>query len=142
TPNIPTDTQPVTPIRIDTPNIPTDTQPVTPIRIDSPTTEIRPLTPLEASPAAPSQPVLTQTNQANEVILKGGDKLDIDAQGVFSAIRKLTQAEFESLLSGTLFQGFSEQLPSINQIRQVFEGLFPGVQFPVPAVPSIPRLPF
>jgi hypothetical protein len=85
-------------------------------------------------------------------VLKAGDRLDVDVQGVFSAIQKLSQAEFEGLLKGALFQGFSEQLSSINQIRQSFEGLFPGVSFPisipsiptpsVPSVPSVPSLPF
>jgi hypothetical protein len=76
--------------------------------------------------------------------------LDVDANGVLSAIQKISQAEFESLLKGALFQGFSSQLPSIGNIRSVFEGLFPGASFPisipsvpsVPSVPGVPRLPF
>jgi len=73
--------------------------------------------------------------------------LDIDANGILSAIQKISQADFESLLKGALFQGFSSQLPSINSIRSVFEGLYPGVSFPisipsVPSVPSVPSLPF
>jgi hypothetical protein len=101
-----------------------------------PTPETRPLPPLEAKPAEPAPPVLSQPQ--SEVILKAGEKLDIDAKGVLSIVQKLSQAEFESLLTGALFQGFSEQLSSIDKIRRSFEGLFPGVSFPIPSLPSLP----
>lgn len=118
------------------------------------TTDVKPLTPLDAKPAE-TKPILnpspTPTPQAeNEVVLKAGESLDIDANGILSAIQKISQAEFESLLKGALFQGFSSQLPSIGNIRRVFEGLFPGASFPIstpalpraPSVPSLPIFPF
>ncbi len=136
----------------------TNTKP--PVPLDARPTETKPPTLLDARPAE-TKPILstsptptpTPSPQAqNEVVLKGGESLGIDPQGILSAVQKISQADFESLLKGALFQGFSSQLPSINNIRSVFEGLYPGVSFPisipsvpvpsVPSVPSVPRLPF
>jgi len=138
-------------VTIDAPKVkqsPTFGQPVPP-----PTTDTRPLPPLDAKPAN-NQPVLTPSpsptpspQSQNEVVLKAGESLDIDPNGILSAVQKISQADFENLLKGALFQGFTSQLPSINNIRSVFEKLFPGASFPIsipsiPSVPSIPRLPF
>jgi len=113
--------------------------------IPAPTTDVKPLPPLDAKPAE-TKPILnpspTPTPQAqNEVLLKAGESLDIDANGILGAVQKISQADFENLLKGALFQGFSSQLPSIGNIRRVFEGLFPGASFPIPSVPSIPSVP-
>lgn len=137
-------------------NLKTQTALLAQTDLPTPTTDTRPPTPLDARPTE-TKPILstsptpTPTPQAqSEVVLKAGESLDVDANGVLSAIQKISQAEFESLLKGALFQGFSSQLPSIGNIRSVFEGLFPGASFPisipsvpsVPSVPGVPRLPF
>ncbi len=119
--------------------------------LPTPTTDTRPPTPLdarptEAKPILSTSPIPTPTPLA-EVVLRGGESLDIDANGVLSPIQKISQAEFENLLTGALFAGFSTQLPSIGNIRSVFETLFPGASFPIPSIsipsiPSIPSLPF
>ncbi len=122
--------------------------------LPTPTTDTRPPTPLDAKPTE-AKPILSTSPtptptpsppDQSEVVLRAGESLDIDANGVLSPIQKISQAEFENLLKGALFQGFSSQLPSIGSIRSVFETLFPGASFPISTpslpIPSVPRFPF
>ncbi|CAN1209383.1 FecR protein domain-containing protein [Tumidithrix helvetica PCC 7403] len=131
---------------------PTRTTPTTPPNPPSfPDPNTRPTKPLSdpSQPSSDSKPVLeikpspspSTSDTSDEVVLTSGQKLEIDAQGALGIIQKLTQGEFESLLGGNLFKGFTDQLPSIDKIRSSFEGLFPGVSFPIPNLPSIPRIP-
>ena len=119
----------------------------------------RPLEPLNAKPAN-DKPVLgidqssqptNQTNQSDEVVLKAGEKIEVDQKGSLGIIQQLTENEFVELLKGNLFQGFTNQIPGIDKVRAVFEGLFPGGSFPISIlgiptpsipIPSFPRLPF
>ncbi|NJK34596.1 MAG: FecR domain-containing protein [Oscillatoriales cyanobacterium SM2_2_1] len=99
--------------------------------------------PLEAKPAE-DKPVIR--SESNETVLKAGERLEIDIQGVLGIVQKLSQGEFERLLKGNLFDGFASQLPGIENIRNSFQNLFPGASFPIPSIPTpnipIPRLPF
>jgi hypothetical protein len=116
----------------------------------------RPLEPLNASPTS-DKPILKvqdgskPTKQPDEVVLKAGEKLEVDPRGALGIIQQLTQNEFTNLLQGNLFQGFTSQIPGIDKVRSVFEGLFPGVNFPISIpgiptpnipIPSLPRFPF
>ncbi len=108
----------------------------------------RPLEPLNVDPVN-NKPILQveQTSkQPDEVVLKSGEKLEIDPRGALGIIQQLSENEFVELLKGTLFQGFTNQIPSIDKVRNVFNGLFPNVNFPIsiPSIPtpSIPRFPF
>ena len=85
--------------------------------------------PLDPNPSPPKQP--------DEVVLKSGEKIEIDQGGGLGIIQKLTENEFVSLLQGNLFQGFTNQIPGIDQVRSVFNGLFPNVNFPI-SIPGIP----
>ncbi|MEE3717940.1 hypothetical protein V2H45_14465 [Tumidithrix elongata RA019] len=96
---------------------------------------------LEVKPQTSPSPSPSSSDTSDTVVLKSGQKLEVDAQGALGIIQKLTQGEFEGLLGGNLFKGFTDQLPSIDKIRSSFEGLFPGVSFPIPNLPSIPRIP-
>jgi hypothetical protein len=99
--------------------------------------------PLEAKPAE-SKPVIR--SESSETVLKAGERLEVDVQGVLGIVQKLSQGEFERLLKGNLFDGFASQLPGIESIRSSFQNLFPGASFPIPNIPTpnipIPRLPF
>ena len=118
--------------------------------------EGRPLDPLNAQPAN-DKPILKidqrlqPTNQPDEVVLKAGEKVEVDSRGALGIIQQLTENEFVGLLTGNLFQGFTSQIPGIDKVRAVFDGLFPGVNFPIsipgiptPSIPlpSLPRFPF
>jgi hypothetical protein len=117
----------------------------------------RPLEPLNVEPAS-DKPVLkvepsspSQTKQPDEVVLKAGEKVEVDTQGALGIILQLTENEFVGLLKGNLFQGFTKQIPGIEKVRAVFNGLFPGGDFPISIpniptpnipVPNLPRFPF
>lgn len=114
----------------------------------------KPVEPLNGKPAN-DKPILqmekpiSPTKQPDEVVLKAGEKVEVNQGGALGIIQQLTENEFVELLKGNLFQGFTNQIPGIDKVRSVFNGLFPGVNFPIsipgipiPNIPSIPGLPF
>ena len=120
----------------------------------------RPLEPLKVDPAS-DKPVLnveqnSQNNNQNntsqnnqqprQVVLKTGERVEVDPKGALGIIQRLSENEFVNLLKGNLFDGFTSQIPGIDKVRSAFEGLFPGANFPIslPNLPniSLPRLPF
>lgn len=97
------------------------------------------------------QDLETETQDEDEVVLQAGEKVEVDRQGEVGLIEKLTADEFVSLLQGNLFQGFSSQIPGIDNVRSAFSNLFPNVNFPISIpsiptpsipIPSFPRFPF
>jgi hypothetical protein len=116
----------------------------------------RPIDPLNVNPAN-DKPILKvdqtaqPTEQPDEIVLKAGEKVEVDNSGALGLIQQLTENEFVELLKGNLFQGFTNQIPGIDKVRAVFDGLFPGVNFPISIpgipipsipIPSLPRFPF
>jgi hypothetical protein len=120
----------------------------------------RPLEPLKVAPAS-DKPVLnveqnSQNNNQNnnsqnnqqprQVVLKTGERVEVDPKGALGIIQQLSENEFVNLLKGNLFDGFTSQIPGLDKVRSAFEGLFPGANFPIslPNLPniSLPRLPF
>ena len=114
----------------------------------------RSVDPLTGQPAN-DKPILkieqptTPTKQPDEVVLKAGEKVEVAQSGGLGLIQQLTENEFVSLLKGNLFEGFTNQIPGIDKVRAVFNGLFPGVNFPIsipglpiPNIPSLPSFPF
>ena len=114
----------------------------------------KPVEPLNGKPAN-DKPILqmekpiSPTKQPDEVVLKAGEKVEVNQGGALGIIQQLTENEFVELLKGNLFQGFTNQIPGIDKVRSVFNGLFQGVNFPIsipgipiPNIPSIPSLPF
>jgi len=90
-------------------------------------------------------------DQSDQVVLKAGEKVEVSQGGALGIIQQLTENEFVRLLQGNLFQGFTNQIPGIDKVRSVFNGLFPGANFPISIlgiptpnihIPSIPRFPF
>jgi hypothetical protein len=131
-----------------TPTAPVNTPPVNtpPVRPTFPqgNPEGRPVDPLNAQPANDNDkpilkidPRLQRANEPDEVVLKAGEKVEVDPRGALGIIQQLTENEFVGLLQGTLFQGFTSQIPGIDKVRAVFDGLFPGVNFPI-SIPGIP----
>lgn len=99
----------------------------------------RPLNPLNAD-VANDKPILKierPTNQQDEVVLKAGEKVEVANEGTLGIVQQLTENEFVNLLKGNLFQGFTNQIPGIDKVQAVFNGLFPGVNFPI-SIPGIP----
>jgi hypothetical protein len=109
----------------------------------------------EASPSpVPEPPAATDTTpaNANEIVLKAGEKVNVSPTGTLGLVEKLTQGDFTTLLRGNLFNGFTIPLPGTAKLQASFQQLFPGVPFPVQLpslpIPSVPipnlpiRLPF
>lgn len=102
------------------------------------------VSPSESEPAKGKQ---LDASDAEVIVLAEGEQVNVSPKGVVGAIAKLTQEEFSQLLKGTLFNGFSGQLPGIGKIQDSFQRLFPNVPFPV-SVPGLrapiprPRIPF
>ncbi|MCS6813811.1 MAG: hypothetical protein NZ772_09615 [Cyanobacteria bacterium] len=103
---------------------------------------------LQSQPSSsPRQPASTRENKIT--VVKSGEKVAYNpSQGIFSPVEKMTQQEFESILTGALFNGFSVPIPGLQDVQRSFQNLFPGVPFPI-NVPSlnvpglgIPGLPF
>ncbi len=85
--------------------------------------------------------------ESQTVRLGAGEKVEIRPNGEVGKVQPLTAKEFEQLLTGKLFNDFTVQLPGIDNIKDSFQRLFPGVSFPLPlpdlpATPQVPRLPF
>ncbi len=130
------------------------TQVAPPNRPVNPQQDGKPVEPLTGQPAN-DKPILTiekpttPAKQPDEVVLKAGEKVEVAQSGGLGLIQQLTENEFVSLLKGNLFEGFTNQIPGIDKVRSVFNGLFPGVNFPIsipglpiPNIPSLPSFPF
>lgn len=81
------------------------------------------------------------------VKLTAGEKVEVLPNGEVGEVQLLTAEEFGQLLTGQLFNNFTDQLPGIDKIKESFQKLFPGVSFPlslpdIPSTPPIPELPF
>jgi len=96
----------------------------------------------DPAPALPKPP----TTAPQEVTLKSGQEVEVSPKGDLGIIQNISQQDFEALLTGNLFTGFSVQIPAIDKVQQEFSRLFPGVPFPIQLpninLPSIPGLPF
>jgi len=164
-------TKPTTPIKPSTqkPNVISPTTSTKAKQFTGPTAPIKPVLPA-TNPQQQGQPVeplngkptddkpilkIEQTqqagNQSDEVVLKAGEKVEVDQGGALGIIQQLTENEFVKLLQGNLFDGFTNQIPGIDKVRSVFNNLFPGANFPISIpgiptpsipIPSLPRFPF
>ncbi len=114
--------------------------PTLPSRNPEPATSASP-EPTEPSGESIEAP-MTSPADANQVVLKAGEKVNVSPAGAVGLVEKLTQGDFTNLLRGNLFDGFTLPLPGMAKIQASFQQLFPGVPFPIrlPSV-SIPRIP-
>jgi hypothetical protein len=146
TPSKPSTQQPNVSSPTTSPKVKQFTTPTAPVKPVLPPTnpqqQGRPVDPLNGKPAN-DKPILKieqnsqSANQSDKVVLKAGEKIEVDPKGALGIIQQLTENEFVGLLQGNLFQGFTNQIPGIDKVRSVFNGLFPGVNFPI-SIPSIP----
>jgi len=146
TPSKPSTQQPNVSSPTTSPKVKQFTTPTAPVKPVLPPTnpqqQGRPVDPLNGKPVN-DKPILKieqnsqSANQSDKVVLKAGEKIEVDPKGALGIIQQLTENEFVGLLQGNLFQGFTNQIPGIDKVRSVFNGLFPGVNFPI-SIPSIP----
>jgi len=144
----PTTTKKNTPKQVKKPNV------ITPNPVKKSPTPKPQATPSPVPNSSGNKPVDPKSQPAqasDEVVLKSGEKIEVAQTGDLGIIQKLTENEFVNLLQGNLFQGFTNQIPGINKVRDVFNGLFPNVNFPISIpgiptpsipIPSLPSFPF
>jgi len=72
-----------------------------------------------------------------------GEKVTLSAKGVILSLLKLSAGDYNSILSGPLFSGFSTALPGFSALESYIRSAVPGVNLPsIPGVPSsLPSLP-
>jgi hypothetical protein len=128
-------------------NNPINPRQVEPLKVDSANSQ--PILRIEGEtiPASNSQ----KTPPPDTVVLKAGEKVEVKEDGILGVIQQITENEFVSLLNGSLFNGFTNQIPGIDKLRSSFNNLFPNVDFPISIpniptpslpIPSLPRFPF
>jgi hypothetical protein len=94
--------------------------------------EVEPLQDGEPTGAAPT-------------VVAAGQKLRLSPQGVILTLLKLTSGDYNGILNGPLFEGFSIPLPAMGALDSYIRGNVPGVSIPampgIPAIPSAPSVP-
>ncbi len=88
---------------------------------------------------------MTATNSDKEVIIEEGKQVEVEKSQI-GEVRSISPEEILEILNGSLFQGFTRELPGIGNLRQSLQRLYPNIQLPnlgIPiGIPRIPRLPF
>ena len=84
--------------------------------------------------------------------VEAGQKLKISPVGVILTLLKLSTGDYNGILGGPLFSGYSSELPGFGALESYIRSKVPGVSLPsipgvpaapvVPSVPSIPRFGF
>jgi len=69
-----------------------------------------------------------------QVVLKPGQRVVLNAQKKFGPVAQITQQEFDKTLRGDLFNGYQQNLPGIDKIKRSYEQLYPGATFPIGAL--------
>ncbi len=98
------------------------------------------------TPIDPQNP--DQFSHESEFILEEGKKISISKEGEIGQPEAITIEDIQSILSGSFFSGFTEQLPGGGNLQRALQQLFPGIPLPnlglpnlgIPSLP-IPRIP-
>ena len=78
-----------------------------------------------------------------------GEKVKLSAEGVILTLLKLSTGDYNSILRGPLFSGFSAALPGFSALESYIRSAVPGVTLPslpgvpsgIPSAPSLPSFP-
>lgn len=90
------------------------------------------VTPIDNSNSTP------KSDPPQELILEEGKKVSISKEGEIGKVESITAEEILAILNGSLFSGFSQQLPGGGNLQRAIQQLFPGVPLPNLGLPSIP----
>ncbi len=78
--------------------------------------------------------------------VQAGERLQLSPAGVILAVLKLSSGDYNTILGGPLFRGYSVPLPAFGSLESYIRSSVPGVTLPslrvAPSVPSfgLPRL--
>jgi hypothetical protein len=98
-----------------------------------------------STPDPESTPNLTSTpnptpsaSPQEEIILEQGKKVSISKEGRIGKPESITAEEILAILNGSLFSGYTRQLPGGGNLQRAVQQLFPGIPLPNLGLPSIP----
>ncbi len=72
--------------------------------------------------------------------VNAGQKVLLSPAGVVLTLLKLSSGDYNAILGGPLFQGFSTPLPAFGSLESYLRSNLPSVT--IPSVPSAPSIPF
>lgn len=102
----------------------------------------------DAAASPPESPDVTSDVNRESITLTAGEKIQTTEGEEFGTVERMTANDFIEILLGELFDAFLTELPGMDQIRESFTQLFPGVPYPsggspVESIaPPRPSLPF
>lgn len=102
----------------------------------------------DAAAAPLESPGVTSDVNRESITLTAGEKIQTTEGEEFGTVERMTANDFIEILLGELFDAFLTELPGMDQIRESFTQLFPGVPYPsggspVESIaPPRPSLPF
>lgn len=83
-----------------------------------------------------------QPTGAPVTTVEAGNKLRLSPVGVVLALLRLSASDYNGILSGPLFSGFSTQLPGFASLESYIRSSVPGVTLPsLPVTPTLPSGP-
>jgi len=84
-----------------------------------------------------------QSTHQPEFILEEGKKVSISKEGEIGQPEAITLEDIQSILTGSFFSGFTDQLPGGGNLQRALQELFPGIPLPNLGLPNlgIPSLP-
>ncbi|MFM7675918.1 MAG: FecR domain-containing protein [Synechococcus sp.] len=89
---------------------------------------------VEVEPLRDGEPTGEQPTTVN-----AGESLKLTAEGVVLLLRRLSAGDYNAILGGPLFEGFTVPLPGLGALESYIRSSVPGVTIPwVPSVPSVP----
>ena len=82
------------------------------------------VTPIDNSDSTP------KSDPPQELILEEGKKVSISKEGEIGKVESITAEEILAILNGSLFSGFSQQLPGGENLQRTLQEMYPGIPLP------------
>lgn len=82
------------------------------------------VTPIDNSDSTP------ESDPPQELILEEGKKVSISKEGEIGKVESITAEEILAILNGSLFSGFSQQLPGGGNLQRTLQEMYPGIPLP------------
>ena len=89
---------------------------------------------------------MVESNDATQdpVTVEAGQRLKLSPTGVVLTVLKLVAGDYQSILGGPLFSGYTQPVPGFAALESYLKLNLPGVNLPIspsvplPSTPSIP----
>ena len=70
------------------------------------------------------------------MVVEAGQRLRLDPAGVVIGLLQLAAGDYQRILDGPLFSGYTSALPGLSSLRNHLNRALPGVR--IPSVPDVP----